>query len=351
MKKILGQFVLLAGFLAGSGYLLNAATPPAPSFQEVYDLLRANAGGVGEAELNRAAVDGFLEKLSARAWVVDPAGRPILESNTVPISSSAILDENYGYIRVARVGPQLPGEFVSALDKLAATNKLKGLVVDLRFAGGGDYAAAAAVADRFLASEQPLLDWGQGVVKSTDKTNAFRLPVAVLVNQFTSGAAEALAAALRLTDVALLIGTNTAGQASMTKDFPLANGQTLRVAVSPVRAGNGVLVERLQPDIQVAVKPEDEREYFADVYRALTKSGLAGAATNLMSLTVTNKAPRKRLNEAELVRMLRAGENLDDETAKAAPGAEAVKPVIADPALARALDLLKALAVVRRTRS
>ena len=320
-------------------------------FKEVYELIRTNGGSISEAELNRAAVDGLLEKLSARAWVVDSAGKTVLETNSVPISSSAILDENYGYIRVARVGARLPGEFARSLEKLAATNKLKGLVVDLRFAGGGDYAAAASVADHFLASEQALLDWGQGVVKSTGKTNAFRLPVAVLVNQFTSGAAEALAAALRQTDVALLIGTNTAGQASMTKDFPLSNGQTLRVAVSPVRAGHGVLVERLHPDIQVAVKPEDERDYFTDAYRVLSKSGGTGTTTNLASLTVTNRPPRKRLNEAELVRMLRAGESLDEEMAKATPGAEAVKPVIADPALARALDLLKALAVVRRTRS
>jgi C-terminal processing protease CtpA/Prc len=283
--------------------------------------------------------------------LVDAARNAVLETNAVPMTSSAILDENYGYIRVTRVGARLPEEFASSLEKLAATNKLKGLVVDLRFAGGSDYASAASVADRFLASEQPLLDWGQGVVKSTDKTNAFRLPVAVLVNQFTSGAAEALAAALRQTEVALLIGTNTAGQASMTKDFPLSTGQTLRVAVSPVRAGSGVLVERLQPDIQVTVKPEDERTYFADIYRVPSKAGMTSAATDLASLALTNKPPRKRLNEAELVRMLREGERLDDETAKATPGMEAVKPAIADPVLARAVDLLKALAVVRRTRS
>ena len=72
-------------------------------------------------------------------------------------------------------------------------------------------------------------------------------------------------------------------------------------------------------------------------------------STNVASLSVTNK-PRRRINEAELVRMLREGENLDDEPARPSR-VEAAQPVITDPALARAIDLLKALAVVRHTRS
>ena len=94
--------------------------------------------------------------------------------------------------------------------------------------------------------------------------------------------------------------------------------------------------------------PEDEKAYFVDAYKVLAKPG-ALAATNLASLTVTNK-PRRRLNEAELVRMLREGEVPDEDMARPA-AAEPARPVVTDPALARAIDLLKALAVVRHTRS
>ncbi|HTD68287.1 MAG TPA: S41 family peptidase, partial [Candidatus Limnocylindria bacterium] len=206
---MLGRFFLA---LLASGAMLRAASD-SPDFKEVYDLLRAHAGSVTEAELNRASVEGLLSKLNSRAWLIDPARTSAPETNTDLVSSSAIFDENYGYIRISRVVGRLPEEFSAALERLAATNKLKGLVIDLRYAGGNDYASAGKVADRFLGSEQPLLDWGNGTAKSTDKTNAFRQPVAVLVNQFTTGAAEALAAVLRQKDVGLLIGTNTAGQA------------------------------------------------------------------------------------------------------------------------------------------
>ena len=340
-----------AGLLAAVTLAVPAHAAGVAEFKEVYDLLKAHAGAVTEADLNRAAVEGLLAKMSARAWLVDPAKSAAPDTNVAPVSSSALFDESYGYIRIARVGSRLPEQFSSALQMLAATNKVKGLVIDLRYGSGSDYAAAAKVADQFLASEQPLLDWGNGMVKSTDKTNAFRQPVAILVNQFTTGAAEALAAVLRQKDIGLLIGTNTAGQASITKDFPLASGGVLRIAVAPIKSGDGDVVEQLKPDIQVDVSAEDERAYFLDAFKAMPKAGAGGtSSTNVASLSVTNKAPRRRLNEAELVRMLRDGENPDDETAKPGHAAEAAKPIITDPALARAIDLLKALAVVRHTR-
>jgi hypothetical protein len=338
--------ITLLGGLALTSPMRGADTL---EFKEVFELIRTNAAGISETELNRAAVDGLLAKVNARAWLVDPAKSSATDANAAAVSASALFDESYGYIRIAHLSPRLPEQFASALEKLLATNKIKGLVIDLRYAGGNDYNAAAKVADRFLGSEQPLLDWGQGSAKSTDKTNAFRQPVAVLVNHYTSGAAEALAAVLRQKDIGLLIGTNTPGQASITKDFPLQNGSILRIAVASVKAGDGQVVERLKPDIQVDVNPEDERAYFLDAYKVLPRA-TSGGMTNLASVTITNK-PRKRMNEAELVRMLRDGESPEDETAKPVRPAEPPKPLITDPALARAIDLLKALAVVRQTRA
>ena len=346
---MLGRCILTGALFAGGGIVARAAAPEAPPFKEVYELIRTNAGGLREAELNGAAVNGLLAKLGSRAWIIDPSKSSATETNVAPVSSTALLDDYYGYIRIADVGPKLPDEFGLVLQKLSATNQLKGLVLDLRYANGNDYSAATKVADKFLGSEQPLLDWGKGAVSSTDKTNAFRAPVAVLINHFTSGAAEALGGVLRHADVGLLIGTNTAGQASITRDFTLSNGDVLRVAVSPVKLGSNEIVDRLKPDILVEVNPDDEKAYFVDAYKALHKPG-SPAATNVASLSVTNK-PRRRLNEAELVRMLREGENPEEELARPGRALEPAKPVITDPALARAIDLLKALAVVRHTRS
>jgi hypothetical protein len=347
MMTLLGRFLFAAAVVACGTVSGRAAD--LPEFKEVFEVVRTNAAGVTETELNRAAVEGLLARLGGRAWIVNPAAttNAVSETNQPQFTSSALFDENYGYIRIARVDAGLPQEFANALSRLTSTNKLKGLVLDLRFAAGSDYAAAVKVADRFFTSERPLLDWGTGLVSSTDKTDAFRQPLAVLVNSQTRSAAEALAAVLREHDLGLLIGTNTAGQASLTKDFKLSTGQTLRLATAFIKVGDGDVVEQLKPDIRIDVSPEDERAYFVDAFKVLPRAGVTASRTNVASLSVTNR-PRRRLNEAELVRMLREGDTQEEE---APASREPAKPVITDPALARAIDLLKALAVVRGTRS
>lgn len=325
------------------------ARPEPPPFQEIFDLVRTNAAGVTDSELNRAAVEGLILRLRNRARLVDANQTADMDSNTTAIAATAVFDDSYGYIRIARVGKELPTDFAKAMKDLTATNKLRGLALDLRFATGRDFKAAAAVADLFLASEQKLFEWSGGTERSTAKTNAFRAPVAVLVNHGTTGAAEALAAVLRDTEVGLLIGTNTAGLASTTRDFTLSNGQVLRVATVPLKLAGGANVASITPDIFVEVAPDAERAYFVDAYALLPRPGFESNA--IASLTITNRNPRRpRINEAELVRMSREGIDPEEEARAARAAASPTRPVVTDPALARAIDLLKALAVVRQTR-
>jgi hypothetical protein len=62
----------------------------------------------------------------------------------------------------------------------------------------------------------------------------------------------------------------------------------------------------------------------------------------------TNLAARRfRVNEAELVREHKAGLDRDLE-AETPPPLEPAKPLVNDPVLARALDLVKGLALVRQ---
>ena len=271
-----------------------------------------------------------------------------------PLSKTALYDESYGYLRVDRVATGLADQIKSAFEKLDATNKLKGLVLDLRFADGRDYKAAANAADRFLSTEQPVLDWDEGTVRSTAKADAIKVPVAVLVNQETGGAAEALAAALRETDAAVLIGARTAGKAQVSREFELSNGQRLRIATGQVRVGKGKLLSAagVAPDIEVALRAEEEKAYFADAFKILPRpmAPLKGSR-NVSQAGSTNRTSRRPRNEAELVRMQREGLNPEDQDATAAAKAEEDPsgPIVRDPALARALDLLTGIAIVGRS--
>ena len=355
-----GTISLLAGLLvafagqAGSRAQAKTGADSTPDFKDVYDSIRAHAVGLSDAELNRAAVEGLVTALSPRVMLLTN-GSPAKPSASVPlVSKSSTMDGEIAYVRIERVGDGLAAAVREAWQTLGRTNKLKGVVLDLRYAGGDDYAAAAATADVFLKKDLPLLNWGNGLVRSKDKTDAILVPVAVLVNRFTTGAAEALAAAMRESGAGLILGGRTAGQAMVAQDFPLKNGDQLRIATAPVQLGDGssLSARGVKPDIAVEVTAADEQSYYSDAFKLPGRADLAAGAS--LSLTNqpggTNRAPRRpRFNEAELVRERREGLSEGDLTG--AKERESDKPMVYDPALARALDLLKGLAVVRQSRS
>ena len=348
-------FVLILLLAAVPGLKAESTAPP--DFNEVFELIRSNLTGVTEADLNRAAVQGLLSKLSPKVSLVtaESGSKPVEEKSPgekLLVSKSSLFDGDIGYVRVSRVAEGLSKAVREACLKVAGTNTLKGVVLDLRYSGGDNYAAAAETVDVFLKKERPLLDWGKGVTRSQDKSDAIAVPVAVLVNHETAAAAEALAAALRETGSGLVFGGRTAGQALLAKEFPLKNGDRLQIATGSILLGDGTALpsEGLKPDIQVEVRPQDERAYYVDAFKELAVSNLMARST--FSLTNqasgTNRTRRPRFSEAELVRERRDGllPELD-----VAGGLGAEKPVVRDPVLGRALDVLKGLAVVGLTRS
>lgn len=346
----LGFAVAAVGSLA-----IAAPVKEAPKFDVIYDLVRSNLTGVSEAELNRAATDGFIHELKGRVILTGEKKSTGKKSTSATglLGKPAIYENSFSYLRVLRVADGLAEKLTSAMEEQRAASKVKGLVIDLRYAAGTDYAAAVKVADLFLATEKPLLDWGQGVVRSKSKDEPLKLPVMVLINPQTRGAAEALAAVIREAGIGLLIGNHTAGEASLFKDFPLDDGRKLRIASGLVKLGSGEALspQGVAPDISVLVSAEDEKAYFADAFKA--RGETLAAASGISS--TTNRPPRLRMTEAQLVKLQREGKTEDDETnavvtaasAKSEPG----KPQVQDPVVARALDLLKGLAIVQPPRA
>jgi peptidase S41-like protein len=351
-----GMIAGIAGFgmLLGGMERLNAdtGTNEGPDFKEVYELIRQHVAGLSEAELNRAAVQGLVNALGPKVMLVtnETADASSAES---PMVRSNLFEGDIAYLRIKRVANGLDQEIREVCRPSDGTNKFKGLVLDLRYSAGDDYLAAAAAADLFVRKEQTLLFWGTKAVQSKEKKDAITIPVAVLVNKQTAGAPEALAAIMRQTGSGLILGSVTAGRAMVAQEFPLKDGERLRIATSPIVMGDGSSVssQGLRPDIPVEVNSADERAYFADAFRVIprTNSGSSAlSATNLAGTTNRN-VRRPRFNEAELVRERREGASLDlDESDKES---EPDKPVVHDPVLARALDLLKGLAVVRHSTS
>jgi len=355
IKSLLTVWLALVG--AQQGWLMaqtKAEEASGPDFKEVYDLIRAHLTEMSEAQLNQAAARALVSSLSPRVSLVTNGAAANARAAAPLVSKPSLFEGEIAYLRVERVGEGVANAVREACTKLGATNKLAGVILDLRYASGDDYASAAATAELFVKKDQPLLNWGNGMVRSKDKSDAISLPVAVLVNRQTVGAAEALAAVLRETGAGLILGSRTAGQAMIAQEFPLKNGERLRIATAPIELGNGSTLsgQGLKPDIAVEVTADDDRAYYADAFKVNSKTELlAGGGLALTNqASGTNRAVRRpRFNEAELVRERREGISEADLTVPRERELE--KPQVNDPTLARALDLLKGLALVRQTRS
>ena len=335
----------LAAWFAAGGFLRADTLSPhgtAPDFKEVYELLRTNLTGATADNLNRAAVEGLLSqypgKVSLIGGATAPPGGPAL-------SKSVVLESNVAYLRIGCVTASLADEMGAAYRALTGTNKIAGVVLDLRFADGSDNPAAQAAAKLFTAKK---------IIAG---------PLAVLVNGETRGAAETLAAALREAGAGLVIGSPTAGAAAAFREFPLNNGEWLRVAATPAASG-GATISRVQPDIAVAVMAGDERAFFDNPYQTIaTGDTNSSPGTNFLPyVDHTSEADlvRQRRKDGKLIKVPFSHEELmreqggggdGNEDSASAPAAGPQKTVIRDPVLARAVDLIKGLAIVRESRS
>src|SRR5450432_4684372 len=206
----------------------------------------------------------------AAAVFLSTCALPANATDTVMLKS-AILENDVAYLRVSHVTKDLADEIQSAQSTLAATNKTAGTVLDLRFADGDNLASAKATADFFAAG---------------------KLPLVILVNDDTQGAAAILAADLREARAGLIFGNST----------------------------------EVKPDIAVAVKIEDEKKFLENPYAAMAQSETnSSTATNNFSPFIDHTT------EADLVRQkIKDGD--EDETFPP-HAAEPQQPFIRDPVL------------------
>jgi len=182
------------------------------------------------------------------------------------IKLAKMLDDEIAYMYISQFGASTASEFRKKVTELTESG-MKGLVLDLRFNGGGYLNSAVGICSVFLeygslvaykegrdADREDLLDM-------TDES-LDHIPLVILVNEDSASASEVTAACLRDYKRCILVGTKTFGKGSVQVITQLSNGGSIRFTIAKYFTPGGYIIhgKGLDPDIDVGLNSSEKQD-------------------------------------------------------------------------------------------
>ena len=178
---------------------------------------------------------------------------------------SKMEDNDIGYIYITSFDTNTPQQFEKHLKELQKQG-MKGLILDIRYNGGGTLDAVQAIAD-VIMDEGILLTMKDksGETKKVVETEDGKLidvPIVVLVNEYSASASEVLAAAVKDRDVGEIVGVTTFGKGIVQTIIPLNDGSAIKITTERYYTPNGDYIHEkgVTPDYVVELDSENANE-------------------------------------------------------------------------------------------
>ena len=184
---------------------------------------------------------------------------------TVPSTESEVLqyaNKNIGKVSLNRFGDTTSQEVEKAVKELM-NKKVDGIIVDVRFNGGGYLDSAVHLASMFMKNGEVVSvarRTGEPTVHYVSgKTIAENIPLVILINEGSASASEILAGALQDAGRATIIGKQSFGKGTVQEVFELPGGTSIRITTAKwlTPSGKDLGKEGVTPDIEVDRTIED----------------------------------------------------------------------------------------------
>ncbi len=186
--------------------------------------------------------------------------------DTITVESVVYDEHSTGiwHVEVNQFSDDTKMEFIRAINDIKSKSP-KGLILDLRFNGGGYLNGATDVLSSFIRGEQEIVsieyrDEKLNEVLKTDGAPQFpELPLVVLVNRGSASASEIVAAAIQDLKRGIVMGETTYGKGTVQEVDPLADGSSLRFTIANWFSPSGASVSEvgIVPDREVLFTDED----------------------------------------------------------------------------------------------
>ncbi len=230
---------------------LNGNTTRDMSLEEARNIMGGPAGSV----LNLTVVRmrrGEPQRMSLKREVVN-----------VPAVIQRMAEPGVGYLEVAGL-PRGKAREIAARAQQLLNSGARRLVLDLRNAAEGEISEGIATANLFL--DHGIITYLQGQKYPRENFNAdpaqaaVRVPLVVLVNRATAGAAEVVAAAILENGRGDVVGERTYGVGSVQRVIPLDDGSALILSVAKYHTPGGKTIQDhgVTPNVLVADSDLDE---------------------------------------------------------------------------------------------
>lgn len=190
---------------------------------------------------------------------------------TLPSVSHKMLQDRIGYIHIDSFESETATQFEEAVSDLEKQG-MEALVLDVRYNPGGLVTSVVKILDDILP---------EGVVVYTEDKNGDRqnytssgdthldYPMAVLINGDSASAAEIFAGAIKDYEYGTLIGTTTYGKGIVQTNFPLEDGDAVKLTTAKYFTPNGNYIHGvgIEPDIELEYEYLDpEGEAYEETY-------------------------------------------------------------------------------------
>lgn len=341
--KFIHRILLSAVFLTGGARAAETEVSQA-GVQSAIRLLRSEyirGSELDFTELNRAALEGLLDRLQLGATLV-PNQKEATES-VEPGVLHAKLAPGVGWVCPVTFQRQEADLLRGALQDLAG-QKVTQLMLDLRSpCPDSDFDAAAEMLDLFVPPAEVLFKLQQVGRKDSElflsrEAAEWSGRVVVLIDGDSCNAAEAIAAVLAERGGALLVGTRTRGATVRFETQPIDSEFSLRFARAEMLLpdGSSLFKKGLEPDFEVEMGQQAKAETVK-----LQRDGQ-------VATTVFEQA-RVRYNEAALV--ARKNPELDAYIRRSAgEETEGDRAQVRDVVLQRAVDMLTASSFMKEAK-
>lgn len=167
-----------------------------------------------------------------------------------------------GYIYVKEFDTVTSSQFEEALTDLE-NQQMKGLIVDLRYNGGGNVTTVCEMLDLLLPEGIIVYSEdkeGKKQEYTSDEEHQFNKPMAVLVNQYSASASEIFAGAIQDYEMGDIVGVTTFGKGVMQNVFDLKDGTSVKITTDQwfTPDGRNVQGTGIIPDVEVEYDRSNE---------------------------------------------------------------------------------------------